>query len=53
MISPVGNATRIAMKEVSNVPDSSGKMPKCLSAKSGVHWESVKKSIMLTSEKKA
>ena len=34
---PNGSATLIATSEVSSVPDSSGQMPKCLSANSGVH----------------
>ena len=51
MVKPTGNATRIAMNEVSKVPDNNGRIPKCFSAKSGVHCVSVKKSIIETSLK--
>jgi len=39
------------MNEVSNVPESRGRMPKCFSVNNGVHCVSVKKSIMETSLK--
>ena len=42
----------MAINEVSNVPDSKGKIPKCFSVKRGVHCVSVKKSKIETSLKK-
>jgi len=51
IVSPIGSATEIAIKEVSNVPESSGRIPKCFSVNRGVHWVSVKKSTMETSLK--
>lgn len=52
IVNPNGNATNIAITVISNVPVSSGKIPKCLSAKSGVHCVSVRKSQTDTSLKK-
>lgn len=52
MVRPSGTATAIAMNVVKKVPASKGKIPKCLSANNGVHWVSVRKSIIETSEKK-
>ena len=40
------------MKEVNNVPESKGRIPKCFSVNKGVHCVSVKKSNMETSLKK-
>ena len=48
----MGSANAIAMNEVSKVPDSKGRIPKCFSVKSGVHCVSVKKSKMETSLEK-
>ena len=44
----MGSATAIAINEVSNVPESSGKIPKCFSVNNGVHYVSVKKSTIDT-----
>lgn len=41
----------MAIKEVSNVPESNGKIPKCFSVNKGVHWVSVIKSMIDTSLK--
>lgn len=51
MLKPTGTAKAIAINEVSRVPDNSGRIPKCLSVNNGVHWLSVKNSIIETSEK--
>ncbi len=45
-------ATATAMAVVSSVPESSGQMPKCFWAKSGVHWVSPKNCASDTSRKK-
>src|SRR3990172_12631595 len=47
----MGSATATAMAVVRNVPANKGRTPKCFSVKSGVHWVSVRKSIMETSLK--
>lgn len=51
MLSPIGNATKMAMSDVSNVPVTNGAIPKCLSANSGVHCVDVKNSANETSLK--
>src|SRR5262245_6138336 len=48
---PTGMATRSAIAEVRNVALASTRIPKCFSAKSGVHWVSVRKSQSGTSRK--
>src|SRR5262245_46394315 len=50
---PTGTATARAISEVRNVALARTMMPKCLSAKSGVHWVSVRKSHSDTSRKNA
>jgi hypothetical protein len=51
MANPMGNATRMAMNEVSNVPDSKGRIPYLFFVNNGVHSVSVKNSTMDTSLK--
>src|SRR5574341_865166 len=51
LTNPIGSATRIAIPAVSAVQVISGRMPKCLSAKSGVHCVSVRNSKIETSRK--
>ena len=51
MESPIGKAKRSAIIDVNSVPDKSGKIPKCFSAKRGVHCVSVKNSTIDTSWK--
>lgn len=48
----MGTAKAIAIEEVSRVPDSKDRIPKCLSENRGVHCVSVKKSTIDTSLKK-
>ena len=52
IVSPTGKATDTAITVVSNVPEISGIIPKCLLANKGVHWSSVRKSTIETSSKK-
>ncbi|WDT78596.1 MAG: hypothetical protein MPW14_15550 [Candidatus Manganitrophus sp.] len=49
---PIGRETAIAIAVVKKVPAKRGRMPKCFSAKRGVHCVSVRKSMMETSPKK-
>ncbi len=51
MESPTGTAKRIAIPDVSNVPDSNGRIPKFLSVNNGVHSGFVRNSTIETSEK--
>ena len=52
MVSPIGKATEIAITVVNRVPEINGIIPKCLLANNGVHWSSVRNSIIETSLKK-
>ena len=52
MVKPTGTATRMAMKLVRKVPESKGKIPKCLLVNKGVHCVSKRKSTKGTSLKK-
>src|SRR5690554_5094172 len=49
---PKGRAIRMAINVIRKVPDNKGRMPKCASSNSGVHWVSVRNSQMDTFEKK-
>jgi hypothetical protein len=51
MVSPIGNATAIAIKDVRNVPESNGSIPYLFLVKRGVHSVSVKNSKIETSLK--
>ena len=48
---PMGSATAMAMNDVSSVPVTSGRIPKCLSANKGVHCVSNKNSLRGTRAK--
>src|SRR6186713_2910677 len=52
MVKPIGRATAMAIMEVRKVPETSGKMPKCLSSNKGVHCVSKRKSAKDTFLKK-
>ena len=53
VIRPAGSATSIAIPEARSVPDTSGRTPKCLSEKSGVHTVPNRNSVIGTSLRKA
>src|SRR5690606_19813503 len=51
MLTPTGTAKSVAINVVKTVPESKGKIPKCLSSKRGVHCVSVINSKKETSAK--
>ncbi len=53
VIRPAGSATSIAIPEASSVPETSGRTPKCLSEKSGVHTVPNRNSSSGTSRRNA